>query len=79
MIEFIFTPKLMGGYITGDGGGMVNFRHGGGQGLMGGELALLALDGGGVPPHPPPYWETLGRLNMEHPYKSKITLFLKST
>ena len=32
---------------------MVNFRHGGGQGLMGGELALLALDGGGSPPSPP--------------------------
>ena len=34
-------------------GGMVNFGHGGGQVLMGGELALVALDGGVSPPIPP--------------------------
>ena len=33
---------------------MVNFRHGGGQVLMGGEMALMTLDGGGSPPIPPP-------------------------
>ena len=43
----------MGGYISGDGGGMVNFRHGGGQVLMGGEMTLVALDGGVSPPSPP--------------------------
>ena len=32
---------------------MVNFRHGGGQVLMGGEMALMTLDGGGSPPIPP--------------------------
>ena len=43
----------MGGYITGDGGGIDNFGHGGGQVLMGGEMALVALDGGVSPPSPP--------------------------
>ena len=38
---------------------MVNFGHGGGQVLMGGEMDLEGLDGGGSPPHPPPYWLTL--------------------
>ena len=46
-------PKLMGGYNTGDGGGMVNFGHGGGQVLRGGN-GLAGPWWGGVPPHPPP-------------------------
>ena len=48
----------MGGYIIGDGGGWSILDMGGGQVLMGGEMALMTLDGG-VPPHPPPYWQTL--------------------
>ena len=38
---------------------MVNFGHGGGQVLMGGEMDLEGLDGGGGPPPPPPFSQPL--------------------
>ena len=48
-------------------GGMVNFRHGGDRCSWGGEMTLVALDGGVSPPSPP-YWVTLE--NNENPYQT---------